>query len=195
MPKHSGSRNPDDTSGAVKSEPQLFGIGTFSEPRLLTRNPAQYARWLSGLLGRMGGPLPRSWAFVGLPSCFLLLPSNSLFGLLGRMGGPRPRSWSPVGLPSCFLLSALLGRMGGPRPRSWARIGLLFWAPGSDGWASWAPVELPSCFLLSESWVGWGGPQQRSWAPIIFPFWAPGSDGWAAAKKLGSHWAPFLLPF
>ncbi|OLP92779.1 hypothetical protein AK812_SmicGene25366 [Symbiodinium microadriaticum] len=29
----------------------------------------------------------------------------------------------------------------------------------------------------------------------MFPFWAPGSDGWAAAKKLGSHWAPFILPF
>ena len=36
MPKCVGSRNPDDTSGAAKSEPQLFGIGTFSEPRFLT---------------------------------------------------------------------------------------------------------------------------------------------------------------
>ena len=40
------------------------------------------AKKLSGLLGRMGGPRPRSWAPVGLPSCFLL--SGCWVGWVGR---------------------------------------------------------------------------------------------------------------
>ena len=68
--------------------------------------------FLSGLLGRMGGPRQEAG-----PSCFLL--SGSWVG----WGGPRQRSWARIGLPSYFL-SGLLGRMGGPRPGSWARIGL-----------------------------------------------------------------------
>ena len=150
--------------------------------------------FLSGLLGRMGGPRRRGWVFVGLPSCFLS-------GLLGRMGGPR--SWAPIGLPSCFL-SGRLGRMGGPRPMSWA------------------PINLPSCFLSCFfSWVGWVGPGSDGWAaakklgfywaPFIFPFWAPsrwapfmfpsfwapGSrGGWVGrGKEAGLPLAPFILPF
>ena len=121
-------------------------------------------------LGRMGGPRPRSWAPIGLPSCFLLS------GLLGRMGGQR-----------FYCLSGLLIRMVS-RPRSWARIDgwvvaknpffLPFWFPG-----------LPLCFFFS----GAAKKLTSRWAPFIFPsFWAPGSDGWVAVMKLDSYWAPFL---
>ena len=131
--------------------------------------------FLSGLLGRMGGPRPESWAPVGLPSGFLLsgswvgwlgrskeagLPLHTLHisfsALPGRMGGPRPRSWAPVDLPSCFLLSGLLGRMGGPRPRSWARIGLpsSFLGSRADGRGQ----ELGSLHVsFLGCWVGWVG--------------------------------------
>ena len=98
------------------------------------------------------------------------------FWVLGRMGGPRQRSWAPIGLPSYFL-SGLLGRMGGPAK----------------------PVGLPSCFLLSGSWVGWVGSGREAGLPLgslhVSFFLSPRSDGWAAAKKLGSHWTPFIFPF
>ena len=128
--------------------------------------------FLSGLLGRMGGPRPRSWARIGLPS-------YCLSRLLGRMGGP-------VGLPSCFLLSgSWVGWVG----RHWAPFIFPFWALGSDAkklGSRWAPFMFPAFWVLGRM----GGPRQRSWAPITLR--APGSDGWATARKLGSHWAPFL---
>ena len=152
--------------------------------------------FLSGVLGRMGGPRRRGWVFVGLPSCFL-------FRLLGRMGGPRPRSWAPLGsLHTSFLV--------GPRPRSWAPINL----PSCFLSGLLGP---PSCFLLSGSWVGrvgrgkeaelpfsslhisflgswvgWVGRGQEAGLPSSFlGSWV----GWVvrAAKKLGSRWAPFIF--
>ena len=152
---------------------------------------------LSGLLGRMGGPRPTSWARIGLPS-------YCLSGLLGRMGGPRRRVWVFVGLPSCSFFLGL----------------------GSDGWAaakklgSWAPIRLPSYFSnctvgfslqkkVVRRWLdGWGAPATglgSHWAPFMFlgswrvPF--PGSDGWAAATGWAlplrslHQWAPFMFPF
>ena len=135
--------------------------------------------FLSGRLGRMGGPRQRAPPFM------------FLFWVLGRMGGPRQRSWASIEfpsnflsgllgrIPSCFLLSGLLGRMGGPRPRSRALLGL---------------VGLPSCFLLSGSWVGWGGPRQRSWAPVGFPSsFLSGLLGRMGGPRPRS-WAPVALP-
>ena len=84
-----------------------------------------WAYFLSGLLGRMGGPLPRSWALVGLPSCFLLS------GLLGRMGGGWVGRGKEAGLPLAPFMPA-----------------------GSDGWAAakklgsrWVPFMFLSFFL------------------------------------------------
>ncbi|OLQ13256.1 hypothetical protein AK812_SmicGene2661 [Symbiodinium microadriaticum] len=108
--------------------------------------------------------------------------------------------WAPVEFSSYFFLSGLLGRMDESRSRSWARI-LDSWV----GWVgprqrSWAPIGLPSYFL-SGLLGRMGGPRLRrpdGWAaakklgshsaPFIFLFWAPGSDGWVA------RWAPFIFP-
>ena len=157
---------------------------------------------LSGLLARMGGPRPTSWAPIGIPSCFLS-------ELLGRMGGPWPKlplgslyvsfflgpgsgslhiaflgSWvgwvgrgPEAGLPFGSLhVSFFLGSwVGGPRPRSWAR------------------VALPLSFL--GSWAdGWAA--AKSWAPFMFPFWGVGSDGCAALCRSQGARRPscFLSP-
>ena len=61
-------------------------VGRGQESRLMFPSFGVLAPFLcpSGLLGRMGGPRPRSWAPVELPS----------FWVLGRMGRPRQRSWA-----------------------------------------------------------------------------------------------------
>ena len=96
----------------------------------------------------------------------------------GSDGWAAARKLGFVGLPSCCFLC-------GSRPRSWACIGLLifpFWAllgrMGRPRPRSWAP------FIFG--WVGWGGLRPTSWV-----CWGPAS---AAARKLGSRWAPFILP-
>ena len=94
----------DGWAAAKKLDSHWAPCAPFPQPRSCAFVGLPSYFLLSGLLGRMGGPRPRSWARVGLPSSFL--------GSWGRMGGPRPRA----GLPSCFL-SGVLGRMGGPRTR------------------------------------------------------------------------------
>ena len=116
-------------------------------------------------------PLPRSWAPVGLRSCFLS-------GLLGRMGEPRPRSWVLLGsLHVSFFLGPGSGWVGRGKEAglSLGSLHIPFWAPGSDGWSGQeAGVALAS--LHASFFLG------------------PGSDGWEAAEKLGSRWAPFMFP-
>ena len=159
----------------------------------------------------MGGPRPRSWASIGLPS-------YCLSRLLGRMGGPRPRSWGRVGLPSCFLLSAK--ELGAP-------FIFPFWAPGSDGWAAakklgsrWAPFMFPSFWVLGSQYFlsallgrmggprpglslgslhGWVGRGQRTRRPSCFlsgllglfvlppRMNGPRSQGWAPMASLRSQ--------
>ena len=168
----------------------------------------------------MGGPLPRSWARIGLGRGQEAgLPLGSLhvsLWVLGRMGGPQQRSWARIvflfwapgsdgwsaakklgSLSLCSLLSGLLGRMGGPRPTSWARIGLpsSFLSSWADGWAaakSWSRVGRVG--RGREAGLALGSFHIAflgfRWVPFIFPL----SDGWAAAKTLGSRWAPFMFP-
>ena len=157
--------------------------------------------FLSGLLGRMGGPRPRSsdgWAAAKklgsrwAPFIFFLGPGSD----------GRQKSWAPIELPSYFFLG------------SWVWVSLApfmfpsFWALGRMGGPQEAGLPLGSlqCFLLSGS--GSDG-RQRSFAPFpfIFPFWAPESDRsqgwafvWAAVTKLPSCFsiglfaAPITLP-
>ena len=160
----------------------------------------------------MGGPLPRSWARIGLPS-------YCLSRLLGGMGGPRQQAGFPfislhvsflgswvgwvsrgqeAGLPLCSLhVSFFVGSWVG-----WARGQEAGLALGSLRIAlrGWAPIGLPSYFL--SGLLG----RMGSWAPVDLPScfllsgllggmggprspWAPfilpQSDGWGAAKKLG----------
>ena len=140
------------------------------------------------VLSRMGGPRPRNWASVGLPSCFLI--SGSWVGWVGRWHRPLPRSWAPVGLPSCFLLSGLLGRMGGPPPNKLGSALGSFHIAFLGFWVGWVgrgqEAGLPLGSLHVSLWVlgRMGGPQQRSWARIVFlGSWV----GWVVrGKKLGS---------
>ena len=56
---------------------------------------------LSGLLARMGGPRPTSWAPIGIPLYFFS-------GLLGRMGDRGLRSrWAPFFFPSFWVLDRI----------------------------------------------------------------------------------------
>ena len=98
------------------------------------------------------------------------------FWVLGPDGWPRQRSWAPLTSLHISFLGSWVGWVVRP--------------------GSWAPVELLSRFLLSGSWVGSG---REAGLPLgslhVSFFLGPGSDGWAAAKKLGSHWTPFVFLF
>ena len=118
-------------------------------------------------LGSDGGPRPRSWARVGLPSCFLLS------GLLGRMGGPRPRSWARIGLPSSFLGS---WADGWAAAKSWAPFMFPFRRVGSDGWAAATGLGARHVSFLGPGCLG----------PFVLP---PRMDG--RAHKAGLQWPPF----
>ena len=53
-----------------------------------------------------------------------------------------------------------------------------------------AGLALGSLHIAFPGSDGWSAAKKLGshWAPFIFLFWALGSDGWAAAKKLGSTW-------
>ena len=157
----------------------------------------------TGLLGRMGGPRPRS-------------------GLLGRMGGPRRRVGVFVGLPSCFLCcGSWVGWVGRGKEAGLPLAPFIFpfWAPGSDGlplgslhvsfflgsWVGWVGrgdgvgLALGSLISFLGSWVGWVSRGQEAGLLLgslhVSFFLGSWVGGWAAAKKLGSHCAPFILLF
>ena len=76
----------------------------------------------------------------------------------------------------------VLGRMG-PRLLGSLHIAFLGSWVGRVGRAQEAGLP------LHVSLFGWAAARKLGshWVPFIFPFWAPGSDGWAAAKKPGSR--------
>ena len=98
--------------------------------------------------GSDGGPQPRSWARIDLPS-------YCLSGLLGRMGGPRPKIWPPVHV--WFFLGSWVGWVGRGK-----EAGLLLGSLHTSflgSWVGWRCVGLPSCLLLSGLLGGVGGPR------------------------------------
>ena len=168
-------RPPRQEGWALKRPPFTF---PFRAPESDGRAAAKKLRSCWAPLAWMGGPLPRSWAPCCLAGSDGCASNLGFHWACGSDGWAAARKLGFVGLPSyCFLC--------GSRPRSWACIGLLifpFWAPlswmGRPRPRSWAP------FIFG--WVGWGGLRPTSWV-----CWGPGS---AAARKLGSRWAPFILP-
>ena len=115
---------------------------------------------------------------------------------------PRGSGGAGAGCPSpsrvgCDTMRRLIARSASFFPQTGAVWGsLLRKKAGRGGWMrgtrrrGWVFVHLPSCFLFGL--LGrMGGPRPRKlgfhWAPFILPFWAAGSDGWAAANELGSH--------
>ena len=170
----------------------------------------------------MGGPRQRGWAPVGLRSCFLSGLLGRMGGPRRRGWAPfmfpfwapgsDARSWAPIGLPSYFLSGRLvpLGSLHISFLGSWvgwvsrgqeaglplSSLHVSFFLGSWVGWVDRGQEAGLALGSLHIAWVGRGDGSGFSLGSLHVSFLpGPGSDGWAAAKKLGSHWAPFIFPF
>ena len=151
-------------------------------------------------LGSWVGWVGRGWAPIQLP-------------LLGWLGRPSWVGWvgrcQQAGLPLnslhvSFFLGSWVGWVGRGQEAGLALGSLHIAFLGS--WVGWVVRGQEAGLALGSihtgflgSWVGWVVRGQEAGLPLgslhVSFLLGPGSDGWAAAKKLGSHWVPFIFPF
>ena len=155
-----------------------------------------------GLLGRMGGPRPRSWAPVGVPS--------SSFWVLGRMGGPRQKAGLLLGSLHISFLGSWVGWVARCQEAG-LPLGSLHVSFFLGSWVGWVGRSKEAGLPLRSLYLG------SHWAPLHVPFFLGlGSDGRQRSfariglpsyflsgllsrmgglrPRLGFRWAPFMFP-